>query len=240
MRIKCICSYDGSNYLGYQRQPGSNTIQGTIEDVLKEITKEDVIIYSSGRTDQNVHARCQVFHFDTNLSIKESNIKKAMNSLLPNDIYIKECIVVDEDFHSRFSVCKKEYRYYINTGEYNPFYDRYCAHIYNLDIVKMNEAIKLFIGEHDFVGFSGAVNTKNTVRIIYEAEITKKDDFLIIRFVGNGFIKYSVRIMVGTLVEIGLGKKNYDSINEVFSTKNRNKAGKTIEAKGLFLHEVFY
>ena len=240
MRVKCICSYDGSSYNGYQRQPGTKTIQGTIEGVLKQITKKDIIIYSSGRTDAFVHAHGQVFHFDTDITMKESNWKRAMNSLLPDDIYIKEVEFVSDDFHSRFSLKKKEYRYYINYQEFNPFYDHFSTNAFNLDIEKMKEAINHFIGTHDFKGFAGDTKDKDTIRTIYEARINDLGKVLEITFIGNGFLKYMVRIMVGTLIEIGLGKKESSIIDLVFVSLNRNQAGKTAEAKGLFLYNVYY
>ena len=240
MRVKCIVSYDGSNYNGYQRQPGTKTIQGTIESVLNQMTKEDIIIYSSGRTDAFVHAKGQVFHFDTLVSIKPMNWKNGLNSLLPTDIRIRDVEFVEDDFHSRFSHDKKEYRYYIHTGQQNPFYDHFSTNIYNLDVNKMKEAIKLLEGMHDYKGFAGDTKNKDTVRTIYEASINTFDEFIEIKFIGNGFLKYMVRIMVGTLVDIGLGKKDITVINKIFETKDRNLAGKTIEAKGLFLYQVYY
>lgn len=240
MRIKCTVMYDGGAYNGYQRQPGTKTIQGTIEEVLKQITNEEIIIYASGRTDALVNSRGQVFHFDTNIKMGDSNWKRAMNSLLPDDIYIKKVEFVSDDFHARFSMKSKEYRYYINTGEFDPFINRYSFNAYNLDINKMKEAISLFRGTHDFKGFAGDTSGKDTTRTIYDCGINVFDNQLEIFFIGNGFLKYMVRIMVGTIVEIGLGKKKPEIISEIFETNNRNLAGKTIDARGLFLYEVKY
>lgn len=240
MRLKAIVSYDGEKYNGYQRQPGTKTIQGTIEQVLSEIGKEPIIIYSSGRTDKGVHAVNQVFHFDTKLDIPLDGWKRGLNSLLPSDIHIKDISEVSSDFHARYSVKKKEYRYYIRTGEISPFYDHFSHYCYGLDVEVMKKAITLFIGTHDFDGFSGNTLEKNTIRTIYEAEIKQDGDTIEIRFLGNGFLKYMVRTLVGTLIDIGFHKKDIAIINQVFETKNRNLAGKTIEAKGLFLYKVYY
>lgn len=240
MKIKCIVSYDGMNYNGYQRQPGTKTIQGTIEKVLSKITKQDIIIYSSGRTDALVNAVGQVFHFDTDIKMQEENWKKAMNSLLPDDIYIKNVEFVDDEFHARYSLKMKEYRYYINMGEYNPFYNHFSVNVYNLNISLMEQAIKKFIGHHDFKGFAGDTSFKTTDRTIFEASIKQMGDFLEIRFLGDGFLKYMVRILVGTLIEIGLEKKTIDIIDDVFRTNDRNLAGKTAPANGLFLYSVYY
>ena len=240
MRVKITLAYDGTNYYGYQHQPGKITIQDTFEDALEIILKERVKTVASGRTDAHVHALGQVLHFDTNINMKENNWMRALNSLLPEDIRVKKVEFVSDDFHARFSATKKEYRYYIKLGEYDVFKNNYMAYYEKLDINKMDEAIKYFIGEHDFISFSRYVDKKPTIKTIYEAKINRFNDYIEIVFVGNGFLKYMVRIMVGTLIDIGLGRKEPSDIDKIFDEKNRSKASKTASPNGLFLMNVSY
>lgn len=240
MRIKMTIEYDGSNYYGYQHQPNKITIQDTFEDSLAIILKKKVTTYASGRTDGHVHAKGQVLHFDTDINMSEKSWMKSLNSLLPMDIRVKNVEFVNEDFHARFSVAKKEYRYYIKLNNYDLFLNNYTAYYETLDIDKMNEAIKYFIGEHDFTSYSRYVEKKSPIRTIYKAEIVKKDDILEIIFIGNGFLKYMVRIMVGTLIDVGLGKKEPKDILSILQACDRGKASKTASPNGLFLYKVYY
>ena len=240
MRIKITLAYDGTNYYGYQHQPGHITIQDTFEDALEIILKERVKTVASGRTDAHVHALGQVLHFDTNISMKEKNWVRALNSLLPLDIRVKEVEFVSDDFHARFSAIKKEYRYYIKLGEYDLFKNNYSAYYEKLDVLKMKEAIKYFLGTHDFTSYSRYVDKKPTVRTIYMAEIVDNNDSLEIIFIGNGFLKYMVRIMVGTLIDVGLGRKSVEDVKKILELKDRTKASKTASPNGLFLYKVYY
>lgn len=241
MRVKITLSYDGTNYYGYQHQPGHITVQDTFEEALEIISKEKVKTVASGRTDGHVHALGQVLHFDTDINMKENNWMRALNSLLPLDIRVKDVEFVSSDFHARFSAVKKEYRYYIKMGEYDLFKNNYTAYYPKLDVDEMDKAIKYFIGEHDFLSFSRYVDKKPTIKTIYEAKINRlPDDTLEIVFVGNGFLKYMVRIMVGTLIDIGLGKKKSEDINRIFSLKDRRESSKTASPNGLFLYKVCY
>ena len=241
MRVKITIAYDGTNYYGYQHQPGQITVQDTFEDALEVICKERIKTVASGRTDGHVHAKGQVLHFDTVINMKENNWMRALNSLLPLDIRVKEVEFVSDDFHARFSAVKKEYRYYIKLGEYDLFKNNYSAYYEKLNIDEMDKAIKHFIGEHDFLSFSRYVDKKPTIKTIYEAKINRLDnDMLEIIFIGNGFLKYMVRIMVGTLIDIGLGKKKESDILKIFDAKDRCKASKTASPNGLFLYKVWY
>ena len=154
MRIKLTLAYDGTNYYGYQHQPGHITVQDTFEDALEVICKERIKTVASGRTDGHVHALGQVLHFDTEISMKENNWMRALNSLLPLDIRVKDVEFVSDDFHARFSAVKKEYRYYIKLGEYDLFKNNYTAYYKSLNVDEMDKTIKYFIGEHDFLSFS--------------------------------------------------------------------------------------
>lgn len=241
-RYKCIVSYDGANYMGFQVQDDLNTIELKINIALEKLLNKKIKIYASGRTDRYVHALGQVFHFDTSINISPIGVKKGLNSYLPDDIYIKDCEIVDDNFHSRFSAKSKEYRYYINIGEYNPLKKRYQITLFNLDLDKMNEAIKLFVGIHDFKGFASASidERKDTVKTIYEAKINVLDNVLEFVFIGSGFLKYQVRRMMGILIDIGLNKVNKDMILDVFEKKDPKISHTIAPGCGLVLFKVNY
>lgn len=240
MRIKATIAYDGTNYYGYQAQKNKRTIQEEIENALEIINKKRIVSYASGRTDGHVHAKGQVLHFDTLIKMEKENWKRALNSLLPDDIRIVKIENVDDSFHARFSATKKEYRYYIKTGEYDVFLNNYTAYYKELNIDEMQKAIKHFIGEHDFTSFSRYVEKKSPIRTILDARIEKHDDILEIIFLGNGFLKYMVRVMVGALIDVGLNRKKEEDIKTILEAKNRKMAGKTASPNGLFLMKVFY
>lgn len=241
LRIKCVVQYDGSRYHGFQKQINSRTVQKEIEAVLTKIHKYPIVIHASGRTDAFVHALGQVFHFITKLDISEENWKMAINCMLPRDIYIKKVEIVTGEFHSRYNTKVKEYRYYISQDEYNPLRSQYvCFQRDPLNLEKINEAIKLFIGTHDFTSFSSGKVEKDRVRTIYEAYMNvcgKEIEFI---FKGNGFLRYQIRIMMGTLIEIGKGKREVNSINQLFVLKDRTKASFTAEPQALYLYSVEY
>jgi len=246
MRYLITFKYDGTNYSGYQKQPNATTIQGVLEGVLTRInSNKQVFVSASGRTDAHVHALGQRAHFDLDISIIPSDLKKALNSLLPGDIYVTSVEQVEDTFHARFNVKEKEYMYIINTGEYNPI-ERNYVYQYNksLDIEAMKKAISYLIGEHDFKSFTKVDEEKDDyVRTIHKATISlnsSNPNQLIITFVGTGFLRYMVRNMVGTLIEIGEGKRSTTSILEILECRDRTKAGKTAPPKGLYLKNVFY
>lgn len=242
MRYLITFSYDGSNFNGYQKQNNVRTIQEEIEKTLKTITNEDISISASGRTDAKVHAYNQKAHFDYNGNIKKDNLKKALNSLLPDDIYIKNIEEVNNDFHARFNVVKKEYIYKINTGLYNPL-ERNYVYQYNktLNINKMIECSKVFIGKHNFKSFTKADDfDKDYVRYIFNIEITKQEDIVIIKFLGSGFLRYMVRNIVGALIEASENKKTKEDLVNILLSEDRTKAGITAHPEGLYLNNVFY
>ncbi len=237
-RVRCRVSYDGGNYSGFQRQNNAATIQGQIEKSLFKIHREQIKIYAASRTDAKVHANDQVFHFDTELVLKESRWKLAINTYLPNDIYIKEVAFVDQSFHSRFSVWKKKYRYVINIGEYSPLdRERELYLRKKIDFEKISQQLPCLVGEHDFKSFTSSVYD-NYVRQIYKAEVEIKDNKLIFTFIGSGFMRYMVRIIVGTLIDIGVGKR--DDLKGIIDSKNRNEAGDCVSAHGLYLEQIWY
>lgn len=236
-------SYDGSNYNGYQKQNGLNTVQGKIEEALKKINNSKITkIHSSGRTDAHVHAINQYGHTDIDVNITEYKLKRALNSLLPDDIYVKSAKKVDDNFHARYMVLSKEYMYKLNMGEFNPIERNYVFQFCKkLNVDKMREAINNFIGEHDFTTFSSNQDRKeNNVRNIYEAHIEQNDNYLIITFKGSGFLKYMVRIMVGALIMVGEEKIKPNDIKSMFDLKDKSLIKVTANPEGLYLKDVEY
>lgn len=246
MRYLMTFSYDGSNFYGYQKQVKERTIQECLEKALKEINGgKDISIYSSGRTDTGVHALNQKAHFDMEKKISCDKLYRGINSLLPDDIYVKNICEVDNNFHARFNAIGKEYVYVINTGEYNPIERNYCyQYCHRLDIVEMERGLKYLEGEHNFKSFTKTDDTiDNYVRTISQTSIARdsKDiNKLVITFVGTGFLRYMVRNMVGLLIEIGEGKRKAEEIIDILKKEERKFSGKTAPSQGLYLRNVFY
>ena len=234
--IKLTIEYDGKEFNGWQKQPNKLNIQGTIEQAIKQITGEEIELLASGRTDAGVHAIGQVANFKTNSNIPIEKIPIAINTNLKKTIRIKKAEEVDEKFHSRLSCKRKTYRYVINNSNCeSAIYRNLETYIpFKLDIEKMQEAAKLFEGEHDFKAFKASgTSSKSSVRKIYKAEVTKQNNNRIyIELTSNGFLYNMVRIIAGTLVEVGEGKITPESITEIIDSKNREKAGKTLPARG--------
>ena len=243
MRYKVIFSYDGTNFNGYQVQPNLRTVQECLENAVSYLNKQEYTpVIASGRTDKGVHALHQVAHFDLNINNTEDKIKRGLNSNLPEDIHIINVEQVSEKFHARYSVKKKEYIYKINVGEYNPI-DRNYVYQYNkeLDIESMKKAIKLFEGTFDFTSFVSSEDIReNKIRTIYKTNIKLKSNILEISFIGNGFMKYQVRNMVGLLISIGENKKKIEDVEKIINNKNRSQKFKTAPACGLYLKKVWY
>lgn len=246
MRYLMTFAYDGTLFCGFQKQTKQRTVQGEIEKALKKINDNKIVhIYGSGRTDAKVHANNQKAHFDLSLKITPEQLTKAINALLPDDIYVKEVEKVEGDFEARFNVKAKEYIYKINLGEYNPL-ERNYVYQYNkmLDLVSITRALKYLEGEHDFRAFTPTSEKKDSyVRTINQTNLIrdiKNLDNITIVFLGNGFLKYMVRNMVGTLIEIGEGKRKPEDILKILETKNRTEAGKTANPEGLYLNDVYY
>ena len=241
--IKLTIEYDGKDFNGWQKQPNKLNIQGTIEQAIKSITGEEIELNASGRTDAGVHALGQVANFKTNSQIPIDKFAIAINSKLKRSIVIKKAEEVDERFHSRLSCKRKTYRYIINNSEEgSAIYRNLETHIpQKLNVEKMKEAIKYFEGEHDFKAFKASgTSSKNSVRTIYETKIYQKEDKIYIELTGNGFLYNMVRIIAGTLVEVGLGKLEPKDISEIIKEGKREKAGKTLPPNGLYLLKVMY
>ena len=241
--IKLTIEYDGKDFNGWQKQPNKLNIQGTIEQAIKNITGEDVELNASGRTDAGVHALGQVANFKTNSEIPIEKFAIAINSKLKKSIVIKKAEEVDERFHSRLNCKRKTYRYIVNNSPEGTAIYRYLeTHIpQKLDVKKMEQALKYFEGEHDFKAFKASgTSSKSSVRTIYKTQIYKKEDRIIIELTGNGFLYNMVRIIAGTLVDVGLGKIEPQQIENIIKEKKRENAGKTLPPNGLYLVSVEY
>ena len=243
MRYLIKFSYDGTAYKGFQTQKGHNTIQERLEEALTKINDGKYTpIVDTGRTDKGVHAMAQYGHADIDVKINEKKLKRAMNSNLPDDIHVIETKVVPDDFHARYNVIEKTYKYIINIGEYNSLVTNYVfQYNYQLDIDRMKEAIKYFEGEHDFRAFATDNKEKeNCIRKITYTNIEQDNNKIIITFKGNGFLRYQVRNMVGILIKVGENKINPKEIKNIIESKDRTKSGKTAPAEGLYLVDVNY
>jgi tRNA pseudouridine38-40 synthase len=242
MRYLMLFSYDGSLFSGYQKQNKKRTVEEEIEKVLTKLNHEKKVkIYASGRTDAKVHALGQVAHFNFE-QIDVENLKYKLNKLLPKDIYVENIKEVSENFHARYDLKKKTYLYKINCGKYNPFDFNYIYQ-YNksLNIEKIKEACRYFIGEHDFTSFTKASGKKeNMLRTIYNIDINYKNDILYLEFTGNGFLQYMVRNIVGFLIEVGEEKRNPCEVEEILNKKNRKYASFTASPVGLYLKSIEY
>ena len=241
--IKLTIEYDGKDFNGWQKQPNKLNIQGTIEETIKSIVGHEVNLTASGRTDAGVHALGQVANFKTTSEIPIEKMAIAINSRLKKSIVIKNAEEVDEKFHSRLSCKQKTYRYIINNSKNGTAIYRNLEYHFpiELDVKKMQKAAKYFEGEHDFSGFKASgTSSKNSVRTIYKADVFKKEDKIYIELTGSGFLYNMVRIISGTLLDVGIGKINPDQISEIIKSCKRENAGKTLPAHGLYLVSVKY
>ena len=241
--FKIEIQYDGTSYHGWQKQPTKNTIQGEIEKALKIMTGERVGIQGSGRTDAGVHAIAQIANYKCDTKIMPSHFKRGINGLTGDDINIRSCEIVPEEFHSRFSAIGKIYNYRIlNTPKVNVFERNYsCFFHRELNTDEMQKAADYLIGEKDFKSFENTGSPRtHTVRIIKRAGFKKEGDFLNFEIEGNGFLRNMVRNIVGTLTEVGLGNLSSSDFKAIIESKDRSNAGTTAPACGLFLKKVLY
>ena len=241
--IKLTIEYDGTNYLGWQRQKVGNTIQGTLEEAIEVLTNETVETIGSSRTDAGVHAKGFVANFKTSSKIPADKYREAINHKLPDDIVILKSEEVDEEFHARYNAMGKTYSYSILNREVPSAINRnYVYHVKRrLDIEAMREACNYFIGTHDFVSFkSSGSSVKTTVRTISELYLEEQEDTIKIYVTGDGFLYNMVRIIVGTLIMVGFNKIKPNEIENIIKEKDREKAGICVPAKGLVLERVYY
>lgn len=242
--IRLLLQYEGTRYQGWQRQTSSdNTIQGKIETLLSKMCQEPIEISASGRTDAGVHAMGQVANFHTNSEMSTEEMLAYCNRYLPEDIAVVEVSEAAPRFHSRLNACGKCYCYrVINSDIPNVFWRRFAQEVpEKLDEDVMRRAAELLLGEHDFKSFTSAKKgKKSTVRRIDEISIVREGNLLSFTFVGNGFLHHMIRILMGTLLEVGMGKRTPESMNDILEACNREKAGPLVPAKGLTLMKVYY
>lgn len=241
--IKLTIEYDGREFNGWQKQPNKLNIQGSIERAIEEITGEKVDLNASGRTDAGVHALGQVANFKTDSNLPIDKFPIAINSKLKKSIRILNAEEVDDRFHSRLTCKRKTYKYVINNTTIGSAIYRYLeTHIpQKLDVNEMSKAVKYFEGEHDFRAFKASgTSSKSSVRTIYEAKVYKIDEKIYIELTGNGFLYNMVRIIAGTLVDVGLGKIKATDIPDIITQGKRELAGKTLPPNGLYLVKVEY
>lgn len=239
MKYLMRIAYDGSKFHGFQRLNEENSVQAKIEEALSIINKKDVSIKGAGRTDRGVHALDQCVSFDLDVNIDENGLLRGVNSLVEPYIYVKDVKVVDDDFHARFNVKKKKYKYVIKFSDYNPLefdYVFFCK--YKLDIDKMKEVAKLYEGVHDFHNFVSG-ERENTECIIYGISFELLDNRLEITFEGKSFYRYMVRNLVGAMIEVGRGKVSFDYVKEMLESKKELSCF-TAPASGLYLINIEY
>ena len=239
---KLEISYDGSNFVGFQRQEKGRSIQGELEKVLTRLNSNILVqINASGRTDSKVHALKQVCSFETENELNLDYFHYALNQALPCDINCQSIEKVTNDFHPRYNAVAKHYRYLINVGTYNVFETNYIYQLNKqLDIDLMQKASKIFIGEHDFRTFSSAEMKKNSIREIFSLNISQKNDIIIIDYIGNGFLRYMVRKLTMALIDVGLHKKSLDEITTLLIKKDISAYSKVAPGNGLYLVDVKY
>ncbi|WP_337982995.1 tRNA pseudouridine(38-40) synthase TruA [Lysinibacillus sp. C5.1] len=244
-RLKAIISYDGTQFSGYQVQPGERTVQAEVERVLAVMHKGNKVkVTASGRTDARVHATGQTLHFDTPLTIPVEKYMKALNVQLPRDIRVLSIEEVAADFHARYSVTGKRYRYIWSCEPVQSPFRRYYAVETNgvkPDVTAMQEAAKAIIGTHDFSCFCAAnTSVQDKVRTVHKLDFEWHGEELHMVIEGSGFLYNMVRIIAGTLWEVGIGRREVQNVELVVASMNRDKAGKTAPPQGLYLEKVFY
>ena len=243
MRLKVTVSYDGSNYCGWQTQPNGESIQNVIEEVLEKIHKEKLHITGSGRTDAKVHAYGQVFHVDSSIKMNEHEWSMAFNTNLPDDIVVRSVEIVHDEFHARFDAKWKHYTYKVNIGNYDPFKRNYELQLCkDLDVDLIKECAKLFVGTHDFSAFNGnsLEERPNQVRTIFKIDVVRNKDSLVFNFYGEGFLRYMVRMLSQTLIEVGKGRLSVERVGELLEEAVKSSAPYNASAVGLYLVKVGY
>jgi tRNA pseudouridine38-40 synthase len=241
--IKLTLEYDGTDYVGWQRQPNGPSVQQIVEEALERVMGGPVVLHSSGRTDAGVHARCMVAHFRTGLALPLSAFREGINRFLPRDIAVRAAEEAAEDFHARFDARGKWYRYtlYLHPVR-SPLHARTSWHIRGpLHVEAMTEAVGVFVGRYDFSAFrTSGCAARSTEREIYSCEIRREGDLLHCDVRGSGFLRNMVRVMVGTLVEVGLGKRPATDVGSLLAGQSKVSPGATAPPQGLCLMDVWY
>lgn len=241
--IKLTIEYDGTNYHGWQIQKNAKTIQGVILDAIKKLTREEIVLNGSGRTDSKVHAYGQVANFKTNSNIPPERFAHALNRILPDDIVVKKSEEVDMDFHARYSAQAKIYRYLIYNSKFpSPLLRNRAWYVpYSLNFEEMMRAAEFFRGTHDFSAFRAVGSTvESSIRTISRISLEKKSDIISLEVTSNGFLYNMMRIIAGTLVDVGRGKFKCEDVKGIIESRDRKKAGQTAPPEGLYLVRVYY
>ena len=244
VNYKILIQYDGTRYKGWQVQNSTDmTIQGKLQNVLTELAGYPVEVIGSGRTDAGVHASGQVANFHMDGDFFKEEIQEYLNHYLPMDIAVTEIEEVEERFHARFNATSKTYIYRIHTSLIPDVFERKYKYTYTekLNVDRMKEAAEKLIGTHDFMAFCGNKKMKkSTVRTLMAVDITKKHNEILIAYTGDGFLQQMIRILTGTLIEVGCGKKNPEDMRKILESRDRSNAGYTVPPEGLALYEVTY
>ena len=243
--LRLELEYEGTAYHGWQVQPDAATVQQVVEEAIRRLTGEPCRLIGAGRTDAGVHALGQVAHFPTNNALDVSSMQRALNSLLPADVVVRKVTEAPPDFHARKSAVRKHYTYWIwNDPRRSAFHGRFCWHVKRpLDVERMRRAAQRLAGEHDFSSFraSGHDPSQHAVRLLERISVREvPPGYLRVRVAANGFLRHMVRILVGTLVEVGLGRFPEAFVDEILRARDRRRAGRTAPARGLFLVKVSY
>lgn len=240
MRYLMKVSYDGSGFYGFQRLNDYRTVQKVLEEALGVINKGDVLVKGASRTDKGVHAYGQMIHFDIDYDIPVDRLMYAVNRILDNDIRVLDCKKVGNDFHARFNVKRKKYVYKINLGDFDCLKSRYFLQVYGkLDIDKMRECAKVFLGCHDFRNFV-AGERDNYLMCVEDIKFNMSNDILEIEFLGKSFYRYMVRNMVGAMLEVGMHKKEICDVSKMLDDYMIKKQMMTAPACGLYLMDIEY
>ncbi len=237
LRYLVNISYDGSAFYGSQKQKDKRTVLGEIEKVLSKVLNKPIKVVGCSRTDKGVHANEFYFHVDSDKNID----MHSLNKMLPEDIIVNSVKVVSDDFHARYSVISKEYKYIINTGNIDIFRRNY---VYNysksINYMLLMNTLKKFLGEKDFKTFTSDNEKESTVRNIFETRVERDGNLIIVYIRGNGFLKYMVRNIIGFALDVQEGKYKLEEVESIINSKDRTKIGKAAPGEGLYLNRVFY
>lgn len=241
MRFFIEMAYDGTEFHGWQKQPNAITVQETLEDCFAKVFQQKIAVTGAGRTDAGVHAKQMIAHFDIEVDFDREHLIYKLNRMLPKSVVIYKIYPVQPEAHARFDAVSREYKYYVTLRK-NPFIKDFSCYIpQKLDVDLMNEACEILKKYHDFECFSKVKTDVNNFNCDIEKAVwVQKEDQLIFTIVANRFLRNMVRSIVGTMLELGMGKRNLKNFEEVIQSKNRSKAGKSIEAKALFLYKIKY
>lgn len=243
MRVKLVMAYEGTNYCGWQIQPNGITIEQVLNETLSSLLGEEITVTGASRTDAGVHSLGNVAVFETHTKMPAEKISFALNQRLPEDIVVQESCQVPEDFHPRFSKSRKTYEYRILNCRFRQPLERRTSYFYHypLDVSAMQKAAAYLVGEHDFTSFASVHAQTNTyVRTIYALDVVREGDMIRIRVQGNGFLYNMVRIIAGTLIQVGAGIKKPEDMESILAGKDRELAGPTAPAHGLTMIGLEY